>query len=79
MVSYPAEGLQAAAIADLHINRMGVVPKGHTPGNWRPIMDTSFPEGRSVNDGIDPAHCTLQYTSVERITTAAQSLGAVQV
>ena len=27
----------------LHINRMGVVPKGHTPGNWRPITDLSYP------------------------------------
>ena len=74
--SYSTDSSEAAAVVDLHINRMGMVPKGHTPGNWRPITDMSFPEGRSVNDGIDPAHCTLQYTSVERIATAAQSLGA---
>ena len=65
----------ARAGVGLHLNRMGVVPKGHTPGKWRLITDLSFPEGGSVNDGIDPAYCSLQYTSVEKIAGAAQSLG----
>ena len=34
-----------------------------------------FPEGASINDGIDPQLCSLQYTSVERVARAAQSLG----
>jgi len=54
---------------------MGVVPKGHTPGRWRLITDLSFPEGASVNDGIDPYLCSLQYTSVDRVARADQSLG----
>ena len=62
-------------IPKLQINRMGVIPKGHTPGKWRMITDLSFPEGASVNDGIDPQLCSLQYTSVERVARAAQSLG----
>jgi len=62
-------------IPNLQINRMGVVPKGHTPGRWRLITDLSFPEGASVNDGIDPHLCSLQYTSVDRVARAAQSLG----
>ena len=65
----------ARAGVGLHLNKMGVVPKGHTPGKWRLITDLSFPEGGSVNDGIDPACCSLQYTSVEKIAEAAQSLG----
>ena len=59
----------------LHINRMGVVPKGHTPGKWRLITDLSHPEGTSVNDAIRSELCSLQYTSVERVARAAQSLG----
>ena len=58
-----------------HINRFGVIPKGHTPGKWRLITDLSFPEGGSVNDGIDPAHCSLSYVSVETVAAAAMRWG----
>ena len=63
------------AVSSLHINRMGVIPKGHTPGKWRLIMDLSFPEGGSVNDGIDSQLCSIHYTSVARVAAAAQRLG----
>ena len=76
VASYTSGAAATATGMGLHINRMGVVPKGHTPGKWRLITDLSYPEGGSVNDGIDPAVCSLQYTSVERVATAAQSLGA---
>ena len=49
----------------LHVNRFGVVPKGHQTGKWRLILDLSHPEGRSINDGVDPALCSLTYTSVD--------------
>ncbi len=62
-------------IPGLHISRMGVVPKGHVPGKWRLITDLSFPRDASVNDGINPRLCSLQYTSVERVARAAQSMG----
>lgn len=62
------------SVPDLHINRMGVVPKGHVPGRWRLITDLSFPEGASVNDGISRVIC-LKYTSVEAVATAAGKLG----
>ena len=39
----------------LMINRFGVIPKGST-GKWHLIVDLSFPEGNSVNGGIDPQH-----------------------
>ena len=38
----------------IHINRFGVIPKNHQPGKWRLIVDLSYPEGNSVNDGIPP-------------------------
>ena len=63
-------------IPGLHMNRMGVIPKGHTPGKWRLITDLSHPEERSVNDGIQPQLCSLSYTSVEAVAVAAQRLGS---
>ena len=48
----------------VQINRVGVVPKGHNTGRWR-----------SVNDGIDPGLCSLEYTSVDRIAGIIAALG----
>ena len=42
----------------------GVIPKGHNTGKWRLIIDLSAHKGRKVNDGIEPALCTLSYTTV---------------
>ena len=55
----------------LHINRLGVIPKPHQPGKWRLIVDLSYPEGESVNDGIDSELCSLSYASVD---SAAQRI-----
>ena len=63
------------SVPGLHIKRMGVVPKGHTPGRWRLITVLSHPEGGSVNDGIKAELCSLRYTSVEAVAAAAQRLG----
>ena len=54
----------------LHVNRLGAVPIS-TPGRYRLIIDLSFPEGHSPNNGISEALCSLSYTSVE---DAAQSV-----
>ena len=67
--------LTQEAAQGLHVSRIGVIPKGRVPGKWRLITDLSFPEGSSVNDGIDPALCSLQYTSVEKVAAAARRLG----
>ena len=50
----PSDGLPP-----LHINRFGVIPKGHNTGKWRLITDFSFPPRASVNEGIDPELCSL--------------------
>ena len=57
------------------INRIGDIPKGHTPGKWRIITDLSFPSGGSVNDGIDPELCSLSYVSVDDVASCAVGLG----
>ena len=31
----------------------GLIPKKNKPGKWRQIVDLSFLEGLSINDGID--------------------------
>ena len=54
------------------ISRFGVIPKGHTPGKWRLIVDLSAPADHSVNDGIDADLCTLEYTSVDRAAALAK-------
>ena len=59
----------------VHISRMGVIPKGHTPGRWRVITDLSHPPGFSVNDGIDPSLCSLAYVSVDTIAGVVAVLG----
>ena len=60
---------------DIHINRFGVIPKGHQASTWRLIVDMSHPKGHSVNDGIDPALCSLSYATVEMAAQRVLSLG----
>ena len=60
---------------ELHVNRFGVIPKGHNSGKWRLITDLSFPPGQSVNDGVDPDLCSLSYTTVDRVAEIVVGLG----
>ena len=50
----------------VHVRRFGVIPKSGTPGDWRLILDLSFPAHRSVNDGIDPQICSMRYPTVDQ-------------
>lgn len=59
----------------VHINRFGVIPMGHATGKWHLITDLSYQPWESVNDGIDPELCSLRYTSVDNVATAAAGLG----
>ena len=56
--------LEPAMFPQVHTSRFGVIPKGSS-GKWRLILDMSSPEGRSVNDGINEALCSLTYVGVE--------------
>ena len=49
----------------VHVNQFGLVPKSHQPGKWRLIVDMSHPRGVSVNDGVEPKLCSMNYTSVD--------------
>ena len=59
---------------ELHINRFGVVPKGHNTGRWRLITYLSFHRERSVIDGVDAVLCSLVYNTVDRVAEAAACL-----
>lgn len=52
-------------VPNLHISRFGVIPKRSAPGKWRLILDLSYPEGASVNDGIPKDQFSMQYISVD--------------
>ena len=58
---------------NLHVSPVGLVPK--SDGGWRLITHLSFPEGASINDGIDAKFCSVQYTSFDRVTDMIYSLG----
>ena len=59
----------------VHTSPLGLVPKAHQPNRWRLICDLSSPYGGSVNDGISPDLCSLQYTKVDDAVTIIQQLG----
>ena len=59
----------------VHINRFGVIPKKHQQGKWHLIKGLSFPEGKSVNDSIDPKLCSLKYITVEQVAKEGIALG----
>ena len=63
------------AAMEIHINHFGVIPKGHRTGKWRLIVDFSHPAGHSVNDGVDPASCSLSYATVEMAAQQVIAMG----
>ena len=53
------------SITNVHINRFGVIPKGHQSNKWRLIVDLSHSVGYSVNDGISKQLCSLKYITAD--------------
>ena len=54
-------------LPSLHINRFGVITKGHNTGKWCLITDLSYPHGQSVNDSIDSSLCSPIYSMVDEV------------
>ena len=67
--------LNPSILSGVHISRFGVIPKKHAQNEWRMILDLSSPEGCSVNDGVDPALCSLTYPSVRDAISEIARLG----
>lgn len=62
-------------ISPLQVSGFGVIPKKGQPGKWRLIFDLSSPLGYSVNDGINPGDCSLQYINLDDIVHMVAKLG----
>ena len=67
--------LEPAVAQKVHTSPFRVIPKRHSPGKWRLILDLSNPSGTSVNDGIDPELCSLSYISVDEVARVVALLG----
>ena len=63
----------------IHISPMGIIPKKNKPNKWRLIVDLSSPEGASINDGIEPKHSSLSYTSIDHLSALVVSEGRVLI
>ena len=56
--------LDQSLLPQVHNSPIGLVPKSQ-PNQWRMIVDLSYPNGHSVNDGIDRELASLSYASVD--------------
>ena len=67
--------LSSQEAALVHISPLGLVPKTRQQNKWRMIHDLSSPIGHSVNDGISPELCSLQYSRVDDAVQIIRCLG----
>jgi len=58
----------------LHINRFGLIPKGHDSGKLRLITDLSFLYGACMNEGINTDLVSLYYIAVDDMADILQEL-----
>ena len=61
--------------SQVHISPMGLVPKPHQLNKFHLIVDLSHPAGFSINDGIPPRLCSLQYASIDMAVNMVKQLG----
>ena len=54
---------------------LGVIPKSSQPGKWRLIVDLSSPDTKSVNAGIEPELCSLQYLRLDKVIAEVARIG----
>lgn len=52
---------------------IGLVPKSN--GVWRLITHLSYPNAGGINQFIDPEHCTVKYTSFDRVVEMLSQIG----
>ena len=72
---YFANKPAAPSLPELTVSPIGVIPKRNRPNKWRLIVDLSSPMGRSVNDGISSAFCSLTYASIDDAAGILRTLG----
>ena len=59
----------------VHVSPFGVIPKSGPQGRWRLIVNLSSPIGGSVNDGISPAACSVEYVRLDEAVRRCARLG----
>ena len=52
--------LEAKVQRMIYCSPIGLVPKGRGTGQWRMIVDLSYPYDRSVNDRIAASLCSMR-------------------
>ena len=57
------------------LSPFGVIPKSNQPGKWRLIVDLSSPDSRSVNAGIEPELCSLNYLRLDEVIQQIARIG----
>ena len=62
-------------VPQVHVSWFGVILKSDKPGEWRLILDLSFPPHKSVNDGIDRQLCSLKYLTVDQAVAHILQVG----
>ena len=60
-------------ISNLRCSPIGIIPKKQ--GGWRMICNLSAPQGQSINDWIDPAKCSVQYSSFDKAIELVSKIG----
>ena len=64
---------KAKPISNLRCSPIGIVAK--KSGGFRLVSHLSFPQGDSVNDFIDPALTTVNYSNFDSVVSIIQELG----
>ena len=59
----------------IHISLFVVILKHSQPNRWRLITDLSSSPGSSINDGIDPALCSIHYAGLDKAIVMVRLLG----
>ena len=57
----------------LRCSSLALIPKS-VPGEFRLVLNLSYPLNNSVNDFIDKQFCTVRYSSVDEAVRMVQSL-----
>ena len=61
-------------LPNLIVSPIGLVPKAEE-GKYRLIQHLSYPEGESINDGIDRSYCTVHYASFDEAVKLVVDVG----
>ena len=66
---------QSPLLVNLHVSRLGIIPKNCQLGKWRLILDLSSPLGGSINDRIPKEAFSVQYLKIDSIIDGIMSYG----